>query len=83
MCLKQQLRMGQLSEKDTDLMNVLIIEYSKTLRETIEDALTKMGYGVDAVGDGKRISNNTGEICVINHPLALEKEIIDHIFERF
>jgi len=34
-------------------MNILVIEDSKTLRETLEDGLTKMGYGVDAVGDGK------------------------------
>ena len=34
-------------------MNILIVEDSKTLRETLHDGLTKLGYGVDAVGDGK------------------------------
>ena len=34
-------------------MNILIVEDSKTLRETLHDGLSKLGYGVDAVGDGK------------------------------
>ena len=34
-------------------MNILIVEDSKTLRETIHDGLSKLGYGVDAVSDGK------------------------------
>ena len=34
-------------------MNILIIEDSKSLRETLYDGLSKLGYGVDAVGDGK------------------------------
>jgi DNA-binding response OmpR family regulator len=34
-------------------MNILIIEDSRTLRETLRDGLSKLGYGVDAVGDGK------------------------------
>lgn len=34
-------------------MNILVIEDSKSLRDTLKDGLSKMGYGVDAVGDGK------------------------------
>ena len=34
-------------------MNVLIVEDSTTLRETLYDGLSKLGYGVDVVGDGK------------------------------
>ncbi|MDD8050217.1 MAG: response regulator transcription factor [Verrucomicrobiota bacterium] len=34
-------------------MNILIVEDSKMLRETLHDGLSKLGYGVDAVGDGK------------------------------
>ncbi len=34
-------------------MNILIVEDSKALRETIHDGLSKLGYGVDAVSDGK------------------------------
>lgn len=34
-------------------MNVLVVEDSRALRETLQDGLTKLGYGVDAVGDGK------------------------------
>ena len=34
-------------------MNLLIVEDSKALRETLHDGLAKLGYGVDAVGDGK------------------------------
>ena len=33
-------------------MNILVVEDSKTLRETLHDGLAKLGYGVDAVGDG-------------------------------
>ena len=33
-------------------MNILIVEDSKALRETLHDGLAKLGYGVDAVGDG-------------------------------
>ena len=33
-------------------MNLLIVEDSKALRETLHDGLAKLGYGVDAVGDG-------------------------------
>ena len=33
-------------------MNILVVEDSRTLRETLHDGLAKMGYGVDAVGDG-------------------------------
>ena len=33
-------------------MNILVVEDSKTLRETLHDGLSKLGYGVDAVGDG-------------------------------
>lgn len=34
-------------------MNILIVEDSKSLRDTLYDGLSKLGYGVDAVGDGK------------------------------
>lgn len=34
-------------------MNLLIVEDSESLRETLYDGLSKLGYGVDAVGDGK------------------------------
>lgn len=34
-------------------MNILIVEDSKPLRETLHDGLSKLGYGVDALGDGK------------------------------
>lgn len=34
-------------------MNILIVEDSRTLRETLHDGLSKLGYGVDAVGDGR------------------------------
>lgn len=34
-------------------MNILVVEDSTTLREAVKDGLTKLGYGVDAVGDGK------------------------------
>lgn len=34
-------------------MNILLIEDSRSLRDTLQDGLSKMGYGVDAVGDGK------------------------------
>jgi DNA-binding response OmpR family regulator len=34
-------------------VNILVVEDSKTLRETLKDGLAKLGYGVDAVGDGK------------------------------
>ena len=34
-------------------MNILIVEDSNALRETLKDGLAKLGYGVDAVGDGK------------------------------
>lgn len=34
-------------------MNILIVEDSKTLRETLDDGLSKLGYAVDAVGDGR------------------------------
>jgi len=34
-------------------VNILIVEDSRTLRETLHDGLSKLGYGVDAVGDGK------------------------------
>jgi DNA-binding response OmpR family regulator len=34
-------------------VNVLIVEDSKTLRETLHDGLSKLSYGVDSVGDGK------------------------------
>ncbi len=34
-------------------MNILIIEDSTTLRETLRDGLVKLGHGVDAVGDGR------------------------------
>ncbi|MDD2520386.1 MAG: response regulator transcription factor [Kiritimatiellae bacterium] len=33
-------------------MNILVVEDSKMLRETLRDGLAKLGYGVDAVGDG-------------------------------
>ena len=33
-------------------MNILVVEDSKALRETLHDGLAKMGYGVDSVGDG-------------------------------
>ena len=34
-------------------MKILVIEDSRTLRETLADGLGKLGYGVDAVGDGR------------------------------
>jgi len=34
-------------------MNILIIEDSKSLLQTLRDGLTKLGYAVDAVADGK------------------------------
>ncbi len=34
-------------------MNILIVEDSRTLRETLHDGLSKLGYGVDAVGGGR------------------------------
>lgn len=34
-------------------MNILVVEDSKTLRESLKDGLAKLGYGVDAVGDGR------------------------------
>jgi len=34
-------------------VNILIVEDSMTLRETLHDGLSKLGYGVDTVGDGK------------------------------
>mgnify|MGYP003588705248 CR=1 FL=1 len=33
-------------------MNILVVEDSKALRETLHDGLAKLGYGVDSVGDG-------------------------------
>ncbi len=34
-------------------MNILVVEDSKTLRETLKDGLSRLGYGVDAVVDGR------------------------------
>ncbi|MGI6496740.1 MAG: response regulator transcription factor [Kiritimatiellia bacterium] len=33
-------------------MNILVVEDSRALRETLHDGLAKLGYGVDAAGDG-------------------------------
>jgi DNA-binding response OmpR family regulator len=35
------------------VVNILVIEDSKSLRESLQDGLVKLGYAVDAVGDGK------------------------------
>ena len=42
-----------MSPNDVFEVNILIVEDSKRLRETLHEGLSRMGYAVDSVGDGR------------------------------